>query len=93
MNQSELIDAIAAATEFTKADTKKFLEAQAAVIHAGLKKSGDDGIALPGLGKLKVKKRSARKGRNPQTGEDIKIPARKVPSFSAAKVLKDLLLK
>lgn len=95
MNQGELVDELAEVTELTKADVKRVLDAQADVITKYLAKAreGDDGISLPGLGKFKAKKRAARTGRNPQTGEELKIPARKVPTFSASKGLKDAVAK
>lgn len=52
-----------------------------------------DKLTIPGLGTFSMKKRTARKGRNPQTGETIKIPARKVPKFSASKALKEAVGK
>lgn len=54
-------------------------------------KAGDD-VSLPGLGKLAVKTKAARTGRNPKTGEAIQIPAKRVPDFSPAKALKDALV-
>ena len=90
MNQAELIDAIAAKApnnSTSKTTVKAVLDAQAEVAHAELKKGNE--VTLPGFGKLTVKKRAAREGRNPATGEAMKIKAKKVPHFSAAKALKD----
>ena len=86
MNKGDLVNEVAKVV-----NTKK--EAQAAVdcvfssISDALKKG--DTISLVGFGSFKVAKRKARKGRNPQTGETIKIKARNVPKFSAGKALKD----
>lgn len=93
MNQSELIDAIAADpqnTGISKASIKFVLDAQARTAHQVLA-SGSE-VTLPGLGKLSVKVRAARTGRNPRTGAEVQIPAKKAPHFSASKVLKDALV-
>ena len=90
MNQQQLIDAISnnhANTGVSKAAIKFVLDAQAEVAQGELKKGGE--VTLPGLGKLSVSKRAARTGRNPATGAEIKIKAKKVPKFSAVKALKD----
>lgn len=75
MNKSELIDAIAAEANLSKADAKRALDAFQNVVSGALKKG--DRIALVGFGSFSVSKRSARTGRNPQTGKEIKIPAKK----------------
>lgn len=90
MNQAELVNAIAANaanTGTSKAAVKFVLDAMGEVTYAELKKGGE--VTIPGLGKLGVSKRAARTGRNPATGAEIKIKAKKVPKFSAAKALKD----
>lgn len=92
MNQAQLIDAIAADPQNTgtsKTAIKFVLDAQARIAQSALAK-GDE-VTLIGLGKLTVKERAARAGRNPSTGAEIQIPAKKAPHFSAAKVLKDAL--
>ena len=92
MNQAQLIDAIAADPQNTgtsKTAIKFVLDAQARIAHDALAK-GDE-VTLIGLGKLTVKERSARTGRNPRTGEAVEIAGKKAPHFSAAKVLKDAL--
>jgi len=92
MNQAQLIDAIAADPQNTgtsKTAIKFVLDAQARIAHDALAK-GDE-VTLIGLGKLTVKERSARTGRNPRTGEAVDIAAKKAPHFSAFKVLKDAL--
>lgn len=89
MTKNELIEAIAASTDSTKADTKKHLEAFIDVLGKNLKKQGR--VQLAGLGTFTVKKRAARKGRNPATGEAIKIKASKSVGFRPALALKGKL--
>jgi DNA-binding protein HU-beta len=79
MNKAELIDAIASEAKITKADAKKALDAFINATTKALKKG--DRVALVGFGTFAVTKRSARKGRNPQTGKEITIPAKKVVRF------------
>lgn len=87
MNKSELIDAVAAATDLPKASAGRALDAVLSGITEALAKG--DQVALVGFGTFAVKERAARTGRNPQTGEEIKIKAAKVPGFKAGKALKD----
>ncbi|MCF8370893.1 MAG: HU family DNA-binding protein [Bacteroidales bacterium] len=89
MNKSELIDAMAEQAELTKADAKKALDA---FINAtsGALKSGDR-VALVGFGSFSVSERNARTGRNPQTGKEITIPAKKVVKFKAGSELSDMV--
>jgi DNA-binding protein HU-beta len=87
MNKSELIDAIADHADLTKADAGKALDGLLHAVTEALK-SGDS-VALVGFGTFAVKDRAERKGRNPQTGEEITIKAAKIPSFKAGKSLKD----
>ncbi len=87
MNKSELIDAIADHADLTKADAGKALDGLLHAVSEALK-SGDS-VALVGFGTFAVKDRAERKGRNPQTGEEITIKAAKIPSFKAGKSLKD----
>jgi DNA-binding protein HU-beta len=87
ITKAELIDRIAANTEVTKADIGHVLDGLVDVATTALMEDGE--VALPGIGKLKVTKRAARTGRNPKTGEAIKIAARKVVRLSVAKSLKD----
>lgn len=87
MNKAELIDAVAKASGLSKADSDRALGAIVETITKSLKKGGT--VSLVGFGTFKVSKRSARTGRNPQTGAAIKIAARKVPRFAAGKGLKD----
>ncbi|MBI5541392.1 MAG: HU family DNA-binding protein [Bacteroidia bacterium] len=79
MNKAELIDAIAGDTKMTKADAKKAIDAFIASTTKALKKG--DRVALVGFGSFAISKRSARTGRNPQTGKEISIPAKKVVRF------------
>ena len=87
MNKSELIDAIAASADLSKASAGRALDAALDAITGALK--DDDSVALVGFGTFSVKARAARTGRNPQTGETIQIAAAKVPAFKAGKALKD----
>jgi DNA-binding protein HU-beta len=87
VNKSELIDAIAAAADLSKADAGRALDATLEAVTGALKKG--DTVALVGFGTFQVKERAAREGRNPQTGATIKIAAAKVPGFKAGKALKD----
>ena len=86
MNKGELIAEIAKATGSTKADAGRALDATIENVTKALKKG--DTVTLIGFGTFKVSKRAARIGRNPQTGAELKIPARKVPSFKAGAGLK-----
>ncbi len=79
MNKAQLVDAIANDAKITKADAKKALDAFVNATTKALKKG--DRVALVGFGTFSVTKRSARKGRNPQTGKEINIPAKKVARF------------
>jgi len=86
MNRKELIDALAEKTEGTKADADRSITALIEIISGSLKKG--DNIALVGFGTFEVRKRAARTGRNPKTGEELKIKASKVPAFKAGATLK-----
>lgn len=81
MNKTQLIDAIAEKSGLTKADSKKALEAFVATVGEALHK--DEKVALVGFGSFSVSERSARTGRNPQTGKTIEIAAKKVVKFRA----------
>ena len=91
MNKTELIAAIAAKTGETKKDAEATLNAFVNVVSETLVKG--DKVQLVGFGSFEVRKRAARKGRNPQTKEEIKIPASKAPVFKAGKALKELVNK
>jgi len=86
MNRSELIAALADKTNSTKVDADKTIAALLEIITATLKKG--DNVALVGFGTFEVRKRAARAGRNPSTGEAIKIKASKAPAFKAGAALK-----
>ncbi len=87
MNKSQLIEQIAAGADISKAAAGRALDALTESVTNALK-DGDQ-VALVGFGTFSVRERSARSGRNPQTGETIQISAAKVPSFKAGKALKD----
>lgn len=89
MNKNELVDAVAAATELKKADATKAVDSVFDAISAALKK-GDE-VRLVGFGTFSVQAREASEGRNPRTGEKIKIAASKQAKFKAGKTLKDAL--
>ena len=89
MNKAELIAAIAAKTGDTKKTAEASVNAFVETVTEALKEG--DKVQLVGFGSFEVRKRAARKGRNPQTKEEIKIPASKAPVFKAGKALKDLV--
>ena len=91
MNKSDLIAAIAAKTGETKKDAEATVNAFIDVVTESLAKG--EKVQLVGFGSFEVRKRAARKGRNPQPKEEIKIPASKAPVFKAGKALKDLVNK
>ncbi|MBL8225860.1 MAG: HU family DNA-binding protein [Chromatiales bacterium] len=87
MNKGELIDVVAGEAGLSKADATRAVEALLGAVTKALK-AGDQ-VALVGFGTFVAKKRAAREGRNPRTGEMIQIPASIVPGFKAGKALKD----
>lgn len=87
MNKTEFISAIAEKAELSKKDAEKALKAFTDVVEEELKKG--EKIQLVGFGTFEVSERVAREGRNPQTGETMKIEACKAPKFKAGKALKD----
>jgi DNA-binding protein HU-beta len=87
MNKTELINQVAELSELSKKDATKAVEAVFDTILEALKNG--DKVQLIGFGNFEVRERAARKGRNPQTGEEIEIPASKVPAFKPGKALKD----
>ena len=87
MNKSDLVDAIASNSGLSKSDAGKALDGFTSAVTDALK--GGDTISMVGFGTFSVKHREARKGRNPRTGETIKIKASNNPSFKAGKALKD----
>jgi nucleoid DNA-binding protein len=87
VNKHDLIAAVAASTNLSKTDAANAIESVLTVITKSLKKK--EKVLLVGFGTFQVSKRKASEGRNPQTGEKIKIPAAIVPRFKASKALKD----
>ncbi len=87
MSKRDLIDAVAEHAEITKEKAGVAVDAVISYIESTLSKGED--VSIPPLGKFKVTKRKARTGRNPSTGEEIKIPASNVPKFQPSKTLKD----
>jgi len=88
--KSEIMAALAVAAEISKKQAGAVYDALLTIAYAGAKQP--KGIMLPGLGKLIKVKRAARKGRNPATGAEIKIPAKTVAKFRLAKAAKDAVL-
>ena len=86
-NKSQLIENVASKTGLTKKDATAAVDAVFGSIQDTLKQG--DKVQLIGFGTFEVRERAARKGRNPQTGAEIKIPASKVPAFKPGKALKD----
>lgn len=86
MTKSDLVEVMAAGADISKAAANKALDSMITGITKTLKKNGK--VTLVGFGTFSVSKRKARKGRNPRTGETIKIAAAKLPKFSAGKALK-----
>lgn len=89
MNKTELIAAVASAAEVSKKDTEAVLKAFVDEVSAELKKGGK--VQLVGFGTFEVSERAEREGRNPKTGETMKIAASKAPKFKAGKALKELV--
>ena len=91
MNKTELIEVVSSKAEVTKAEAGRVVNAVFAAINEGLKSDGK--VVLPGFGSFEVRKRTARVGRNPRTGEEIKIKASKVPAFRPGKGMKEAVSK
>jgi DNA-binding protein HU-beta len=89
MTKADLIEKIASTAGFSKTDAGKALDATMDAVKFALKKGQK--VTLVGFGTFSVSKRKARKGRNPRTGAEIKIPAAKIPKFTAGKTLKDAI--
>lgn len=86
-NKQELVDSVANATGLTKKDATAAVDAVFTSIEEALKNG--EKVQLIGFGNFEVRDRAARKGRNPQTGAEIEIPASKVPAFKPGKALKE----
>ena len=89
MNKAELIDAVADSADISKAAAGRAVDGAISAITKALKQG--DTVTLVGFGTFAVRKRQARTGRNPRTGEEISIKASKVPGFKAGKALKDAI--
>lgn len=87
MNKADLISAVAEKSELTKKDAEKAVNAFVSVVTEAL--AAEEKVQLVGFGTFEVRDRKERKGRNPQTKEEITIPASKAPVFKAGKALKD----
>ena len=87
MNKAELVEAMSKITQQTKADTERTLDAFIETVTRNVKRK--DGVKLVGFGTFTSSNRKARVGRNPQTGEEIHVPARRVRVFRPGKELKD----
>lgn len=88
MTKAQIVESLSKKLDTTKKDVNGFFEALSALAY----KEAKNGFTLPGIGKLVLVNRKARMGRNPQTGEPIKIPAKKVVKFRVAKAAKDSIL-
>lgn len=91
MNKGELIDQIAAKANVTKKDADQVLTAMLEVILETV--AAGDKVTLVGFGTFEARERQAREGRNPSTGKPIKIPATRVPAFSAGKMFREKVLE
>ncbi|MBT3010783.1 MAG: HU family DNA-binding protein [Candidatus Thiodiazotropha endolucinida] len=89
MNKAELIEAMAESADISKAAAGRALDGMVDAVTKAMKEG--DTLSLVGFGTFSVKERAAREGRNPQTGETIKIKASRIPSFKAGKALKDAI--
>ncbi|HBV99277.1 MAG: DNA-binding protein [Peptococcaceae bacterium BICA1-7] len=87
MNKADLVSKVAEKTDFTKKDAEKAVSAVLASIEEAL--SSGEKVQLVGFGTFEIRQRAARKGRNPQTGQEISIAAAKVPVFKAGKALRE----
>ena len=87
MNKKQLIERMVEHTDSPKSEAEKHLQAFTAAISGALK-AGEE-VQVPGFGKFYVREQKAREGRNPQSGEKMRIAARKVPAFKAGKTLKE----
>lgn len=91
LNKTDLINEVAKQADMTKVDAEKAVKATLDSISGEL--GGGGSVTLVGFGTFSVQERSARKGKNPRTGETIKIPAKKVPKFKAGKALAEKVAK
>ena len=91
MNKTELVEVVSSKAEITKVEANKVVTATLDAIVEGLVSDGK--VILPGFGSFETRQRSARSGRNPRTGETIKIKATKAPAFKPGKGMKDAVAK
>lgn len=91
MNKSELVKGVAERSDLSRKDATDAVDAVFSAITEALSK--DEKVQLVGFGSFEVRSRAERKGRNPQTGEEIKIPATLIPAFRPGKTLKDAIKK
>jgi len=91
LTKADLVDRVAAKTGLTKKDAGRAVDALFESITEAL--AGGDRVQIVGFGTFEVRQRAARRGRNPQTGQDIEIAARKIPAFKAGKALKESVAK
>jgi DNA-binding protein HU-beta len=91
LNKADLISVMAEKSGLTKKDSEKALNSFVEAVQEALAQG--DKVQLVGFGTFEVRERSSRKGRNPQTGEEIDIPAATVPAFKAGKALKEVINK
>lgn len=89
MNKAQLVEHLASEVSLTKADCERVLDSAMEAIRKSVKKGND--VTLVGFGTFTKTRRKARKGRNPQTGDEIKVPARTVPKFRPGKAFRDFL--
>ena len=87
MNKKQFVERMVERTDSPKGEAEKYLEAFTTTVSEALKEGEE--IQLPGFGKFYVREQKAREGRNPQSGEKMRIEARKVPAFKAGKALKE----
>ncbi|MCX6795628.1 MAG: HU family DNA-binding protein [Candidatus Falkowbacteria bacterium] len=90
MTKAQMVASLAETAGMSKKDVAAFIEAMSEMVYKEVKKNGE--CLVPGFGKLVKAKRKAREGRNPATGETIKIPAKTVVKFRLAKAVKDAVL-
>ncbi len=91
MNKRELIETVASAAQITKKEADAVVNATLDAIMDGLAKEGK--VVIPGFGSFEVRNKTAREGRNPRTGEKVKIAAKRAPAFKPGKAMKDAVEK
>ncbi|MCR5808918.1 MAG: HU family DNA-binding protein [Clostridiales bacterium] len=91
MTKLELVDVVSSKAEITKVEAHKVLDAVIEAVNEGL--AADGKVVIPGFGTFEVRTRTARVGRNPRTGEKIKIKASRVPAFKPGKAMKEIVNK